>query len=49
MGFLKPELPVVDFERWSRGSWEEKIRPMATGPNCQASLTTMTTALISAP
>ncbi len=29
MGFLKPELPVVDFERWSRGSWEEKIRPMA--------------------
>ena len=29
MGFLKPELPVVDFERWSRGSWEGKIRPMA--------------------
>ncbi|HEX5142632.1 MAG TPA: DUF3556 domain-containing protein [Mycobacterium sp.] len=29
MGLLKPELPVVDFEQWSRGSWEEKIRPMA--------------------
>ncbi len=29
MGFLKPELPVVDFERWSRGTWEQKLRPMA--------------------
>ena len=29
MGFLKPELPVVDFEQWSRGSWEQKLRPMA--------------------
>ena len=29
MGFLKPELPVVDFDEWSRGSWAEKIRPMA--------------------
>ncbi len=29
MGFLKPELPVVDFETWSKGTWSEKIRPMA--------------------
>ncbi|OBF30119.1 DUF3556 domain-containing protein [Mycobacterium sp. ACS4331] len=29
MGFLKPELPVVDFETWSAGTWSEKIRPMA--------------------
>jgi Transmembrane protein of unknown function (DUF3556) len=29
MGFLKRELPVVDFDEWSRGSWAEKIRPMA--------------------
>ena len=29
MGFLKPELPVVDFDEWSRGTWAEKIRPMA--------------------
>ena len=29
MGFLKPELPVVDFEQWSRGTWEQKLRPMA--------------------
>ncbi|MBS9534714.1 DUF3556 domain-containing protein [Mycobacterium sp. M1] len=29
MGFLKPELPVVDFAEWSRGTRAEKIRPMA--------------------
>jgi len=29
MGFLKPELPVVDFEEWSKGTRAEKIRPMA--------------------
>lgn len=29
MGFLKPELPVVDFATWSAGSRREKIRPMA--------------------
>ncbi len=29
MGFLKPELPVVDFDEWSTGTWAEKIRPMA--------------------
>src|SRR6201998_2978346 len=29
MGFLKPDLPVVDFADWSKGSRAEKIRPMA--------------------
>jgi Transmembrane protein of unknown function (DUF3556) len=29
MGFLKPDLPVVDFAEWSRGTRAEKIRPMA--------------------
>ena len=29
MGFLKPELPVVDFDEWSKGTRAEKIRPMA--------------------
>ena len=29
MGFLKQEVPVVDFEQWSRGTRAEKIRPMA--------------------
>ncbi|HOW93680.1 MAG TPA: DUF3556 domain-containing protein, partial [Mycolicibacterium fallax] len=29
MGFRKPELPVVDFETWSAGSWADKVRPMA--------------------
>lgn len=29
MGFLKPELPAVDFAEWSRCSRSEKIRPMA--------------------
>ena len=29
MGFLKPDLPQVDFEEWSKGSRSEKIRPMA--------------------
>jgi hypothetical protein len=29
MGFLKPDLPVVDFAEWSNGSRAEKIRPMA--------------------
>jgi hypothetical protein len=29
MGFLKPDLPVVDFSEWSKGTRAEKIRPMA--------------------
>lgn len=29
MGFLKPELPVVEFDEWSKGTWADKIRPMA--------------------
>lgn len=29
MAFLKPELPVVDFAEWSRGTRSEKIEPMA--------------------
>jgi len=29
MGFLKQEVPVVDFEAWSKGTRSEKIRPMA--------------------
>ncbi len=29
MGFLKPDMPVVDFVEWSKGTRAEKIRPMA--------------------
>ena len=29
MGFLKQEVPVVDFEQWSKGTRAEKIKPMA--------------------
>ncbi|MBF6171885.1 DUF3556 domain-containing protein [Nocardia blacklockiae] len=29
MGFVEPELPVVDMEQWSRGTRSERIRPMA--------------------
>ena len=29
MGFLKQEVPVVDFEQWSKGTRSEKIKPMA--------------------
>lgn len=29
MGFLKPDLPVVDFAEWGKGTRAEKIRPMA--------------------
>lgn len=29
MGFLKQEVPVIDFEQWSKGTRAEKIRPMA--------------------
>jgi hypothetical protein len=29
MGFLKPDMPVVDFGEWSKGTRSEKIRPMA--------------------
>jgi len=29
MGFLKQEVPVVDFAEWSKGTRAEKIRPMA--------------------
>ncbi len=29
MGFLKPDLPVVEFDEWSTGTWSEKVRPMA--------------------
>ncbi|WP_327151250.1 DUF3556 domain-containing protein [Nocardia sp. NBC_01329] len=28
-GILRPNLPVVDFDEWSRGTRAEKIRPMA--------------------
>ena len=29
MGFLKPELPEIDIEEWSKGTRAEKIIPMA--------------------
>ena len=29
MGFLKPDLPQLDIDEWSKGSRSEKIRPMA--------------------
>lgn len=29
MGFLKQEVPVLDFEQWSKGTRSERIRPMA--------------------
>ena len=29
MGFLKPDMPEVDFAEWSQGTRSEKIRPMA--------------------
>ncbi|WP_280277060.1 DUF3556 domain-containing protein [Nocardia wallacei] len=29
MGFVEPDLPVVDMAQWSRGSRSERIRPMA--------------------
>ena len=29
MGFLKPDMPVVDFAEWVKGTRSEKIRPMA--------------------
>ncbi|PYE19224.1 transmembrane protein DUF3556 [Williamsia limnetica] len=29
MGFLKPDLPVVDLAEWNKGTRAEKIRPMA--------------------
>ncbi|MFI6995985.1 DUF3556 domain-containing protein [Nocardia sp. NPDC050175] len=29
MGFLEPELPVVDLAEWSKGTRSERIRPMA--------------------
>ena len=29
MGFLKQEVPVIDFPEWSKGTRAEKIRPMA--------------------
>jgi len=29
VGFLKQEVPVVDFEEWSKGTRSERIRPMA--------------------
>jgi cytochrome b561 len=29
MGFLKQDVPVVDYAEWSRGTRAEKIRPMA--------------------
>ena len=29
MGFLKPDLPVIDIAEWSKGTRSEKIRPMA--------------------
>ncbi len=29
MGFLEPDLPVVDMAEWSKGTRSERIRPMA--------------------
>src|SRR4051794_26319377 len=29
MGFLKPDLPVVDFAEWSKGPRAERTRPLA--------------------
>jgi hypothetical protein len=29
MGFLKQEVPTIDFDEWSKGTRAEKIRPMA--------------------
>src|SRR3954469_13453691 len=29
MGFLQPDMPVVDFAEWVQGTRSEKIRPMA--------------------
>jgi hypothetical protein len=29
MGFLKQEVPTIDFDEWSRGTRAEKIKPMA--------------------
>ncbi|NTY58237.1 DUF3556 domain-containing protein [Mycolicibacterium sphagni] len=29
MGFLKQEVPVIDFETWSKGTRAERIKPMA--------------------
>ena len=29
MGFLKPDLPVVDFAEWAKGTRSERIRPLA--------------------
>jgi hypothetical protein len=29
MGFLKPDLPVVDYPEWSKGTRSERIRPLA--------------------
>jgi hypothetical protein len=29
MGFLKQEVPTIDFEEWSKGTRAEKIKPMA--------------------
>lgn len=29
MGFLKPDLPVVDFAEWSKGTRAQRIRPLA--------------------
>jgi hypothetical protein len=29
VGFLKPDLPVIDMAEWSKGTRSEKIRPMA--------------------
>ncbi len=29
MGFLKPEMPQIDIDEWSKGTRSEKIRPMA--------------------
>ncbi|OBK14845.1 DUF3556 domain-containing protein [Mycobacterium asiaticum] len=29
MGFLKPQLPEIEFDEWSKGTRSDKIRPMA--------------------
>ena len=29
MGFLKQDVPEIDFKQWSKGTRSEKIKPMA--------------------
>ena len=46
MGFLKPDMPVVDFDEWVKGTRSEKIRP--TGCWATSGVATARLALIRA-